>query len=260
MGRTLNCCLLASCSALMPGPGIAQKSGPADPRENYDAQAPPWLSAVGALEVPGHVFRDGAQRHLREECSATLVTRAPGRPADTLITAWHCLENYRDLSRPILFTLPGDERSALLREAYPLADGGGMHADWAVLRLRVPVAAAEAAALSIHPGRAQPGMPISMAGYSRDRAPGEQRRQLSFDPACQITAQAATTTDSDCRASRGASGGAVVQLSATGTAQLSGVVSEGDGAGFSTFVPVQVFRTAITVQLGGDQARSSRAH
>ena len=35
-----------------------------------------------------------------------LVAANGGGRADTIVTAWHCLELYRDLSRPITFTLP----------------------------------------------------------------------------------------------------------------------------------------------------------
>jgi hypothetical protein len=37
----------------------------------------------------------------------------------------------------------------------------------------------------------------------------------------------------------------VVQLSPEGTPQLSGVVSQGNSEGLSTFVPVAVFRSAL---------------
>jgi hypothetical protein len=200
---------------------------------------------VGKLRVPGSVYRDGDYEHLQEDCSASLVSRRPDRKADTIITAWHCLENYNDLSRPIVFTLPTATRGALQREAYRVADGGGMHADWAILRLRLPVAPGDARALLIHPGRADPHRAIAMAGFSRDRGKGGGGDRLTFDPACRITNQRGLVSDSDCLAFKGASGGAVVQLSPTGMPRLSGVVSEGDGAGLSTFVPVTAFRTAI---------------
>ena len=239
--------LLTALSALTPATLAGDGRATPDPREVYGPAAPQWLRAVGKLQVPGGVFRDGNHHYVREDCSATLVTASPGRKADTIVTAWHCLANYRDLSRAILFTLP---QGAQPREAYRLTDGGGMHADWALLRLRQPVAPAEAAALSIHTGRADRDNVISLAGYSRDSGKGGGGGQLTFDPACHITAQAAQVTDSDCLAHRGASGGAVVQLSAGGEALLSGVVSEGDGDGFSTFVPVDAFRSALRQYLG----------
>jgi hypothetical protein len=245
LGFGLSALLIAGVVA---EPGTTAGSGP-DSRLVYSSAAPSWLRAVGQLRVPGSKYTDGHRTHLREDCSGTLVTRFPDRPADTVITAWHCLAHYSDLSKPIMFTLlPGDS-GAVQQEAYRLADGGGMHADWAILRLRHAVAPELANALLIDPGRADPARAISMAGYSRDEGMGDSGKRLTFDPACLITAQRPAVSDSDCRAHKGASGGAVVQLSVDAIPRFSGVVSEGDGAGVSTFVPVAAFRNAISLHL-----------
>lgn len=227
----------------------AELAPPADTRQAYSAQAPQWLRAIGKLTVPGSIYHNGHRSHLLEDCSATLVTAFPGRQADTIVTAWHCLENYDDLSKPIIFTLLWGEAGAVEREAYLLADGGSMAFDWALLRLREPVRAQDIVALSIHPARADAQQSVAMAGYSRDKGLGELGNRLTFDPACLITAQTAPVSNSDCRAYKGASGGAVVQLSAAGIPQFSGVISEGDGAGISTFVPVEAFRSSIKPHL-----------
>ena len=208
----------------------------------YTEASPGWLRAVGSLQVPGVKFLGGRRTHHREQCSATLVASRPGRSADTLVTAWHCLEFYRDLSRPITFTLFRGEERELVREAYRLADGGGMHADWAILRLPKPVSAGLAPALAVHPGMADPGRAIVMAGFSRDGGAGPGGEGLSYDPACRILHQRQSSSDTDCLALRGASGGAVVQLSATGEPLLAGVVSRGDSEELSVYVPIREFR------------------
>jgi len=220
-----------------------------DSREAYTAASPAWLRAVGKLHVPGSRFRDGRREHLQENCSATLVVSGARRRADTIITAWHCLADYDDLSKAITFTLLPDLPGATERQAYRLADGGGMHADWAILRLYQPIATQQVQALAVHQGRASAGREISMAGYSRDSRMGADGARLTFDRNCRITEQAPTASHSDCFAHKGASGGAVVQLSAEGLALFSGVISQGDGAGFSTFVPVESFRSAIARHL-----------
>jgi hypothetical protein len=216
-----------------------------DSRVAYSATAPQWLRAVGKLQVPGNRVHEGHRVHHREDCSATLVARAGSDRADTIITAWHCLEFYNDLSRPITFTLMPGLDQHFTSEAYRLADGGGMHADWAVLRLQQPVISSTVTPLGIHPVRADPGRTITMAGYSRDDGLGNNGEQLTFDPACRITAQQSAISQSNCRAFKGASGGAVIQLSGAGEAQVCGVISQGDGAGLSTFVPVGGFRNAV---------------
>ena len=199
--------------------------------------------------MPGSTYRNGRRSHVQEDCSATLVTGKKGRAADTIVTAWHCLENYRDLSKPILFTLVSGTQAPKHREAYRLVDGGGMHADWAILRLKLPVEASLTRALLVHPDRADPARSITMAGYSRDAELGDHGERLTFDPACLITTAEPTVSDSNCTAHKGASGGAVVQLSEAGAPLFSGVISEGDSVGLSTFVPVAVFRGAITLHL-----------
>ena len=220
-------------------------------RETYHAQSPIWLQAVGKLEVPGIKYRHGYPRNHRENCSATLIARSTnGAPssavADTIITAWHCLEFYNDLSKTITFTLLYGTESSFSSEAVRVADGGSMQADWAVLRLLQPVPASEVAALSLHPDKANPLEPISMAGYSRNNP----QQRLSYDLDCGITSQPENgSSASNCNALKGSSGGAVIQLSSTGKAMLSGVISQGDSQNLSLFVPVAAFRRALNASL-----------
>lgn len=218
----------------------------ADSRSVYSSAAPQWLRSIGKLEVPGSKVVDGHRAHHREDCSATLVARHSAQQADTIVTAWHCLEYYNDLSRPITFTLLPGEHDSFATEVRRLADGGGMHADWALLRLQRPIAMSTVAAMTINPQRADPERTITMAGYSRDQGKGNNGNTLTFDAACNITLQERGSSDSDCTAYKGASGGAVVQLADDGQALLSGVISQGDGDSVSIYIPVQGFRSAIT--------------
>ena len=239
MSRTL----LRSTLALMLVLGPASHGAEDEARLSYSSASPPWLRAVGQLHVPGLKFQDGHARHHVERCSATLVATTAADSADTIVTAWHCLEFYRDLSHRIVFTLLPDTDQPIAIEALLVADGGGMPRDWAVLRLRQAVPASRVRALQLHPDRADPDRPIVMAGYSRDAGIGAGGTALSYDPDCRITGTGDNASlDSDCQAYKGASGGAVIQLSVGGEPLLSGVVSEGDGVGLSRFVPVAAFR------------------
>lgn len=242
--------LLPAVFGLLAGITAANSNPPpTDNRQVFGPESPTWLRAVGKLQVPGHKYRDGRRAHHREDCSATLVARPASTKADTIVTAWHCLEFYRDLSKPITFTLmPGSEQHST-REAYRLADGGGMHADWAILRLYEAVSLRDIPAIRVHPERADADRTIAMAGYSRDSGLGNYGEQLTFDPECAITHQSRFRSDSDCTAHKGSSGGAVIQLSALGEPRLCGVISQGDSARLSTFVPVSGFRNAINQYL-----------
>jgi hypothetical protein len=235
--------------AILPLGWWSMTAWPADARQVFSGEAYPWLRAVGRLQVPGQRYRSGYTSHYLEDCSATLVT-LPGRvEADTIVTAWHCLELYKDLSQPISFTVATVSGELLQRQAHRLANGGGMHADWAILRLRPAVPAQEVAALLIHPQMADPKRPVTMAGYSRDKGIGDEGRVLTFDPACAITSQKRGLGETDCTAFKGASGGAVIQLFDAGRPRVCGVISQGNSQGHSTFVPVSGFRKAINLYL-----------
>ena len=220
-----------------------------DTRQVISTSAPPWLRAVGKLQVPGQRFEKGHALHYLEDCSATLVALPDRDRADTIVTAWHCLELYKDLSRPILFTLSPSSGVLLNLEAYRLADGGGMHADWAILRLRQSVPADKVDSLQVHPQQADASRPVTMAGYSGDSGMGDNGQRLTFDPECIISQQHQNVGDTNCTAHKGASGGAVIQVSNAGEAYLCGVISQGDGEGRSTFVPVGTFRESLTLYI-----------
>ena len=221
----------------------------AETRRVYSDDAPAWLQAVGVLSVPGVRYREGRRSHYREACSGTLVVDRPGRSANTIITAWHCLEFYDDLSMPITFTLGTGQEQPFVGVARRLADGGGMHADWAILRLEQAVPAERFAAVTVLDEGPVPGRPVTMAGYSRDSGLGMHGQRLTFDPVCQIMHLAATVIEAECTAYKGASGGAVMQASDAGKAQLSGVISSGDGAGTVLYVPVSGFRRTLAQYL-----------
>lgn len=222
---------------------------PADKRQVFSGETFPWLQAVGKLQVPGQRHKDGRTSHYLEDCSATLVS-LPGRvEADIIVTAWHCLALYRDLSKPIFFTAETVSGAILKRQVYRLADGGGMHADWAILGLRNAVPAQAMTALSVHPQFADSEQPIMMAGYSRDKGIGDEGHVLTFDPACAIIAQEQALGETNCTAFKGASGGAVIQIIDNGEPRICGVISQGNGQGHSTYVPVDSFRNAINLHL-----------
>lgn len=242
--------LLVLLPAFLVSAGAAAgKPDTPDPRLTYrEGASPAWLRAVGRLVVPGIRYEDGRRRHHTERCSATLVNTHRGAPADIILTAWHCLEYYEDLSQRILFLLPVAGGTTLEIEAYRLADGGGMEADWAILRLHRPVTTGQAPSL-VPAALADPALDLVMAGFSRDPGTGRGGTLLSYDPACRITGRSGDYTDSDCRAHKGASGGAVIQVSQGGEPRLAGVISQGDGEGLSRFLPVAAFRSALRRQL-----------
>lgn len=222
-------------------------------RLRYSQASPAWLAAVGRLHIPTTRYVAGDINAYVENCSATLVATPGARAADTIVTAWHCLEDYSDLSREIVFTLIDPAGKQTRRTATLLYDGGGMHADWAILRLRPSIPRSLVQPLQLTPGELDWDTALSMAGYSRDKGLGRGGGQLTYDPDCAITGRAQAALDTGCQAYKGASGGAVVQLSPQGEARFSGVISAGDSVGISRFVPLARFRKELAVSLRAKQ-------
>ncbi len=204
----------------------------AEPRQTVDANSPTWLRAVGKLTVPGHRLVEGERLHLREDCSATLV--AP----QTILSAWHCLENYRDLSREIQFSLVNSNGLTTLR-ATRLASGGGMTADWSLLRLERPLRGVKPVPVSAATSATLQGQ-LSMGGYSGDVDVGAGGERLTWQANCRITANEGYRVASDCLAYKGASGGPAIK-----DGEIIGVVSAGDSEGITYFAPSAGFISAV---------------
>ena len=197
-------------------------------RVAYTPSAPAWLRAVGRLTVPGFETVDGKRRHRDENCSASLVG------PQTVVTAWHCFEFYRDLSRDALFTLPHAPRPRQVA-ARRLTDGGGMSADWALLRLQRPIHDVDPIPVRRYSNTLEPAT-LALAGFARDRALGKGGRNLTWEANCRLTATERNRVGTNCVTFKGASGGAVVSQG-----ELVGVISAGDGEGVTYFAPSSLF-------------------
>jgi V8-like Glu-specific endopeptidase len=209
-----------------------------EPRQTYSSDAPVWLHSVGKLTVPGYRMDNGQRLQQFENCSATLV--AP----DRVITAWHCLEYYRDLTRDILFSLPHRQQD-VPRRAMRLADGGGITDDWALLKLDRPIPKVVAQPLPLQFfAAAEPGTSLSLAGYSGDEGLGASGEVLTWHADCKMQHREYARVPTDCHAYKGASGGAAVV-----NGQLIGVISVGDSGGLTYFIPSARFLGSIRAYL-----------
>jgi hypothetical protein len=190
----------------------------------------PWTHSMGRLFVPAIRYENGYARHYDEQCSATLVGAQRGETSKLLLSAWHCLEDYRDLSRPIIF----ESLRGIRHPVHLLASGGGMDSDWALLRL--PVALPAPAAIDVVPDSAP--RRATLAGFP-------QGEDLVLGHGCAFTGLAGRDQRTDCVLQRGASGGAAFSDSPEPT--YLGVISRGDGETQSIFVPVARFIDRIRI-------------
>lgn len=214
---------------------------PQEKRLQRDANAPRWLDAVGKLEVPTIKYEEGRRKHHREDCSATLIANHTGRYADSIVTAWHCLEAYSDLSKPIVFTLEPWGKQPLTLTARRLADGGHIDDDWAILRLERAIRTDEVRGLVLGRSTLPEHAILQMAGYSGDSGLGRNGGQLTYDPDCRATTATKRYVSTDCLAYKGASGGAVVSTESSGEVLLRGIISQGDSERLSIYVPTARF-------------------
>ena len=218
----------------------------ADPRLVPDPQALYWHSAMVRLEVPVIRSEGGRMRHFTEHCSATVIT--PG-PNTLLLSAWHCFEDYAATQGPIQLFAQHSPDTPL--PARLVVSGGSMSADWAIL---TPVTSTVIGAwipLSSHP--AQRGTRVIAAGFAPladDAAPERTAetpptRGLLYDPDCVVLMGNTRPAKSDCIAKKGASGGAILRRTPSGSVRVLGVISAGDGESVSYFHPADTLISRI---------------
>ncbi|WP_439102671.1 trypsin-like serine peptidase [Congregibacter sp.] len=202
------------------------------------------LASVGQLHVPGQRFENGYARHYDEDCSATLITDDErSKSSRFIVSAWHCMEFYRDTSKALTFeTAMGEIRTANL-----ITSGGSMYSDWALLSLNAPLPHPAVLAMEEREEmeEKEAADTLLMAGYPRRAS--SQRKVLETARNCRITGRDDRDTKSNCVLQKGASGGAVFQ--AGQKIRYLGVISRGDGESQSIYVPLKRFRARISAHL-----------
>lgn len=202
------------------------------------------LESVGRLLVPGVRYVRGYAQHYDERCSGTLITDLPSaQRSDLVLSAWHCIEHYRDLSRRLIFESVDGQRS----EAHVLSSGAGMDEDWVLLRLKEKMPSP----IYLEPPRStrtpmeetlRLDLRLLMAGYPKTS--DSQQSLIVTTRECVGIGNAGNDIRSNCILQKGASGGAVFSLN--DRPEFRGVISRGDGATQSIYVPIERFRARIS--------------
>lgn len=204
----------------------------ADPRAPIQAHADPWHSAIGQLAVPVTRVEHGYTRHYTEHCTAVAVTAGPN---PLILSAWHCVEGYRSLIEPIQLRMSG-QRSPISVQL--VASGGSMEQDWAAFRPTAPLSGASWIPVSAQ--ALSHDMAVMAAGFTEYAAPpgaGPRPRSLVTHRTCRITDSDQMPVASDCVAKQGASGGAILKRTQSGSLRVIGIISAGDGESVSLFYP-----------------------
>ena len=210
----------------------APNSAAPDPRTALPRHTASWQHAIAHISVPTSRVAGGRLKHFTEHCTAVAVT--PG-PEPVFLSAWHCFEHYRSTVHPI--TLMSDKATspATLRL---IDSGGSMREDWALLQANQ--APSSATWIPVSPQPARSGQRVTAAGFAPHESPTETentQRLLMAHLACAVTDAGADPPASDCLARQGASGGAIISWTQSGSAQLLGIISAGDGETVSYFYP-----------------------
>ena len=234
------CHITTSLAHLLRAVTVLMLSQPlsADPRLTPDLHAPYWQSAMVRIEVP--VIRPiaGRMRHFTEHCSATAIT--PG-PDMLLLSAWHCFEDYAATQGPIQLFASHSAGNPL--PARLIVSGGSMSEDWAILTPLSSTVIGAWIPLAREP--TQRGTQVIAAGFAPTTDSGTTERQtetpssraLMYDPDCLIISATSRPAQSDCVAKKGASGGAILRRTASGSVRVVGIISAGDGESVSYFHP-----------------------
>ncbi len=201
---------------------------------------PPWTESIGRLIIPSNRIKKGQHLSFKETCSASLISKKRSPSSRFILTAWHCFENYSDLSRPINFEIKDIEGNIISRIAYRWSNGGGMHADWAILKLDKEVKRSEVKPIEYLMRDISVGDSISIAGYAKDKISTGNRFDLNYGK-CKVTEIATDIRLTDCTAVKGNSGGAVMLKIDQYNFALAGIISEGNERNISSFVPIKIF-------------------
>ncbi|MFT5484718.1 MAG: hypothetical protein ACI9GW_003386 [Halieaceae bacterium] len=228
------------------------ESLPVNPRLAQSAHSPKWLASIGKLTIPTRKWQNREFQHSNEHCSASLIAPQAARVSTRIVTAWHCLEYYSDLSRPISFLLTRLNGVELTREARIFIDGGDMDRDWAVLSLSKPISLDGMSVLSHSASGlsllAEPDAAITVAGYSGDSGLGQNGDRLTYQENCQSGARTKNSISVNCVAHKGASGGpavVTVQEEESLVHYLAGIISQGNGVDTSILIGGDSFSRAI---------------
>ncbi len=205
----------------------------ADNRLTASEEPAIWQQAVVKLAIPVRRWENGRRSHFIEDCTGSLIQ---GPKGVLILTAWHCVEGFNDLTKVIVATT--SDGTTLHAQISTM--GNSMASDWALLKLNHGVQSSKNIIyLELAKTTPAEGQRVLMAGFSRDQKLGKNGSALTFDPNCYIgkTPLDARAIHTNCTAFKGASGGPTLILE-NDTYRVLGVISAGNEAGLSLFTPI----------------------
>ncbi len=193
-----------------------------DTRKLVTNASPPWTSSIGRIIVPTKLEFITHKKYKTDfkKCSASLVNLDGYESSKVIVTASHCLSEYKQEAGDIRFIIKNSKNERIQRFATIYKDSHFNEkklktaSDYAILILDEKISTKEVTPLKITPKsflKLKNGYKYSfasLAGFSSDI--GEYGAKLTFDPKCELNPYNNLFAHSNCSGFKGASGGPVV--------------------------------------------------
>ena len=190
-----------------------------DTRKVVDKNSPPWTKSIGRIIIPTKLQFITKKRYKTKykKCSSTLISDSIYNDSDTLITASHCLQNYKENAGNIRFIIKSKSGKMLHRIVSIYKDSNfnikdmKHKSDYAILKLDHKISIDEVTPIVVtsesfdklqkkykkHFG--------SLGGFSSDV--GDYGGLITYDPKCKLKTYNHNYAASTCTGFKGASGG-----------------------------------------------------
>ncbi|MEA3554107.1 MAG: trypsin-like serine protease [Campylobacterota bacterium] len=199
-----------------------QKTLKNDTRKIVTNKSPSWTKAIGRLIIPTKLEFITKKRYKTnyKKCSASLINIDNLNYSKVIVTASHCLTEYKKSTGDLRFIIKDSSGKMIQKTAVVYKDSNysskklKTNSDYAILILSSGISAKDVNPFIINKNsftllqKNSKNSFASLAGFSGDI--GEFGAKLTYDPKCKLTYHSYTYGASDCSGFKGASGGPVV--------------------------------------------------
>lgn len=193
-----------------------------DTRKVVNTKSPSWTKAIGRLIVPTKLEFVTKKSYIidNKKCSASLINIDGLNYSKVIVTASHCLTQYKKNTGELRFIIKSSSGDMIQRTAFVYKDSHysskklKTNSDYAILILNSGISAYEVNPFIINKEsfttleKNSKSSFASLAGFSGDI--GEFGAKLTYDPKCKLSYHSYTYGASNCSGFKGASGGPVV--------------------------------------------------
>ena len=199
-----------------------QKTLKNDTRQIVNGKSPSWTKAIGRLIIPTKLEFITKKRYKTnyKKCSASLINIENLNYSKIIVTASHCLTDYKKSTGDLRFIIKNRSGNMIQKTAFIYKDSNynskklKTNSDYAILILNSGISSEEVNPFIVNKKsftqlqKNSKKSFASLAGFSGDI--GEFGARLTYDPKCKLTYYSDIYGASNCSGFKGASGGPVV--------------------------------------------------